>query len=59
MLPDARTQTLPELDHLTPLTSPADLASTIGAFVRHPAATASWTSSASVMPLALQGHVIR
>jgi pimeloyl-ACP methyl ester carboxylesterase len=41
MLPDARTQTLPELDHLTPLTRPADLASTIGASVRHPAATAS------------------
>jgi pimeloyl-ACP methyl ester carboxylesterase len=33
MLPDARTQTLPELDHLAPLTHPAELASTIGDFV--------------------------
>jgi pimeloyl-ACP methyl ester carboxylesterase len=36
MLPDARTQTLPELDHLAPLTHPAELAATIAEFVRHP-----------------------
>jgi pimeloyl-ACP methyl ester carboxylesterase len=41
MLPDVRTQTLPELDHLAPLTHPAELASTIGGFVRHPAPTPS------------------
>jgi pimeloyl-ACP methyl ester carboxylesterase len=41
MLPDARTQTLPGLDHLAPLTHPAELAATIGAFVRHPAPTPS------------------
>jgi pimeloyl-ACP methyl ester carboxylesterase len=41
MLPDARTQTLPELDHLAPLTHPDKLASTISEFVRHPAATPS------------------
>jgi len=34
LLPDARTQTLPELDHLAPLTNPAELASAIAAFVR-------------------------
>jgi pimeloyl-ACP methyl ester carboxylesterase len=37
LLPDARTDALPELDHLAPLTHPAELASTIGDFVRHPA----------------------
>jgi pimeloyl-ACP methyl ester carboxylesterase len=41
MLPDARMQTLPELDHLAPLTHPAELASTIGEFVSHLAATPS------------------
>jgi pimeloyl-ACP methyl ester carboxylesterase len=41
LLPDARTATLPELDHLAPLTHPAELASTISEFVRHPAATPS------------------
>jgi pimeloyl-ACP methyl ester carboxylesterase len=41
MLPDVRTQTLPELDHLAPLTHPAELASTIGGLVRHPAPTPS------------------
>jgi pimeloyl-ACP methyl ester carboxylesterase len=41
VLPGARTQTLPELDHLAPLTHPAELASTIGQFVSHPAATPS------------------
>jgi pimeloyl-ACP methyl ester carboxylesterase len=41
MLPDARTQTLPGLDHLAPLTNPAELAATIVAFVRQPAATPS------------------
>jgi pimeloyl-ACP methyl ester carboxylesterase len=35
MVPDARAQTLPELDHLAPLTRPAELASAIGDFVRH------------------------
>jgi pimeloyl-ACP methyl ester carboxylesterase len=41
MLPDARTQTLPQLDHLAPLTHPDKLASTIGQFVGHPAPTPS------------------
>ena len=41
LLPDARTQTLPELDHLAPLTHPAELAVTIGQFVRHLASTPS------------------
>ena len=41
MLPDARTETLPGLDHLAPLTHPAELASTIGEFVSQPAATPS------------------
>jgi len=41
MLPNARSETLPELDHLAPLTHPAELAATIGEFVRHPAATPS------------------
>ena len=41
ILPDARTQTLPALDHLAPLTHPAELASTIGEFLSHPAATPS------------------
>ena len=41
MLPDARTQTLPELDHLAPLTHPDKLAATIGQFVGHPAPTPS------------------
>jgi pimeloyl-ACP methyl ester carboxylesterase len=36
MLPDARTETLPGLDHLAPLTHPAELAATIGEFVCHP-----------------------
>ncbi|HSR28595.1 MAG TPA: hypothetical protein VLR51_09070, partial [Actinomycetes bacterium] len=33
MLPDARAETLPELDHLAPLTHPAELAAAIGEFV--------------------------
>jgi pimeloyl-ACP methyl ester carboxylesterase len=33
MLPDARAQTLPGLDHLAPLTHPAALAAAIGEFV--------------------------
>ena len=37
MLPDARTETLPGLDHLARLTHPAELASAIGAFASHPA----------------------
>jgi pimeloyl-ACP methyl ester carboxylesterase len=41
MLPEMRTETLPELDHLAPLTHPAELAATIGAFIRHPATTPS------------------
>jgi pimeloyl-ACP methyl ester carboxylesterase len=41
MLPDTRTVTPPALDHLAPLTHPAELASTIGEFVSHPAATPS------------------
>jgi pimeloyl-ACP methyl ester carboxylesterase len=41
MLPHARTQTLPELDHLAPLTHPAELAATISDFVSQPAATPS------------------
>jgi pimeloyl-ACP methyl ester carboxylesterase len=41
MLPDAHARTLPGLDHLAPLTHPAELASTIGEFVSHPAATPS------------------
>jgi pimeloyl-ACP methyl ester carboxylesterase len=41
MLPDARTEPLLELDHLAPLTRPADLASAIGEFVSHPAPTPS------------------
>jgi pimeloyl-ACP methyl ester carboxylesterase len=41
MLPDVRTRTLPELDHLAPLTRPAELASAIGEFVSHPAPTPS------------------
>jgi pimeloyl-ACP methyl ester carboxylesterase len=41
LLPDVRTDALPELDHLAPLTRPAELASTIGEFVRHPAPTPS------------------
>jgi hypothetical protein len=41
MLPDAHIQTLPELDHLAPLTHPAELAATIGDYLRHPAATPS------------------
>jgi pimeloyl-ACP methyl ester carboxylesterase len=39
MLPNARTQILPELDHLAPLTGPAEFASAIGEFVSHPAPT--------------------
>jgi pimeloyl-ACP methyl ester carboxylesterase len=41
MLPEARTQTLPELDHLAPLTHPAEFAATISDFVSQPAATPS------------------
>jgi hypothetical protein len=41
MLPDARTKTLADLDHLAPLTHPAELAATIAEFVGHPAATPS------------------
>jgi len=37
MLPDARIQTLPGLDHLAPLTNPAELAAAIGEFASHPA----------------------
>jgi pimeloyl-ACP methyl ester carboxylesterase len=35
MLPDGRTETLPGLDHLAPLTDPAEFARTIGEFVSH------------------------
>jgi pimeloyl-ACP methyl ester carboxylesterase len=35
MLPDGRTETLPGLDHLAPLTDPAEFARTIGGFVSH------------------------
>jgi pimeloyl-ACP methyl ester carboxylesterase len=38
MLPDARVLTLPCIDHLAPLTHPAQLAVTIADFVRHTAA---------------------
>jgi pimeloyl-ACP methyl ester carboxylesterase len=41
MLPNARIETLPELDHLAPLTHPAELAAAIGEFVSHPAPTPS------------------
>jgi pimeloyl-ACP methyl ester carboxylesterase len=41
MLPDARTKTLPELDHLAPLTRPGALASAVGEFVSHLAPTPS------------------
>jgi pimeloyl-ACP methyl ester carboxylesterase len=41
MLPDARTLTLPGMDHLAPLTHPAELAFTISEFVSRPAATPS------------------
>jgi pimeloyl-ACP methyl ester carboxylesterase len=41
MLPDARTASLPALDHLAPLTGPAALASTIREFVSYRAATPS------------------
>jgi pimeloyl-ACP methyl ester carboxylesterase len=41
LLPDVRTQTLPELDHLAPLTHPAELASAIGDYLSHPAPTLS------------------
>jgi pimeloyl-ACP methyl ester carboxylesterase len=41
LLPDARAQTLPELDHLAPLLHPAELAATIGNFVSHLAPTRS------------------
>jgi pimeloyl-ACP methyl ester carboxylesterase len=37
MLPDARTRTLPGLDHLAPLTHPGELAAAIGEFAGHPA----------------------
>jgi pimeloyl-ACP methyl ester carboxylesterase len=40
MLPDARTDSA-RLDHLAPLTHPAELAAAIGEFVSHPAATPS------------------
>jgi pimeloyl-ACP methyl ester carboxylesterase len=36
MLPDARARTLPGLDHLAPLTHPAELAAAIGEFVSGP-----------------------
>jgi pimeloyl-ACP methyl ester carboxylesterase len=57
MLPDARTQTLPGLDHLAPLTHPAELAATIGDFVSQPAATPSEPHQPQ-MPLALQRHMM-
>jgi pimeloyl-ACP methyl ester carboxylesterase len=38
LLPDARTETLPELHHLAPLTHPGALASAIGEFINQPAA---------------------
>jgi pimeloyl-ACP methyl ester carboxylesterase len=41
LLPDARTETLPGLDHLAPLTHPAEFAATIRAFVGQPAASPS------------------
>jgi pimeloyl-ACP methyl ester carboxylesterase len=41
LLPDARTETLSGLDHLAPLTHPAELAATIREFLSHPAATPS------------------
>jgi pimeloyl-ACP methyl ester carboxylesterase len=41
MLPDVRSETLPGLDHLAPLTHPAELAATIGEYLSHPAATPS------------------
>ena len=41
MLPAVYTETLPGTDHLAPLTHPAELAATIGDFVRHPAPTPS------------------
>jgi pimeloyl-ACP methyl ester carboxylesterase len=41
MLPDVRTETLSELDHLAPITHPGELASTIGEFVSHTAPTPS------------------
>jgi pimeloyl-ACP methyl ester carboxylesterase len=40
-LPDGRTQTLPDLDHLAPLTHPGELAATIGEFISHTAPTRS------------------
>jgi pimeloyl-ACP methyl ester carboxylesterase len=36
MLPNARAETLPQLDHLAPITHPAELAATIGRFVSRP-----------------------
>jgi pimeloyl-ACP methyl ester carboxylesterase len=41
MLPDARMETLADLDHLAPLTHPAELASTIAEFVGQRAPTPS------------------
>jgi pimeloyl-ACP methyl ester carboxylesterase len=41
MLPDARTETLADLDHLAPLTHPAELAATIAEFVGQRAPTPS------------------
>jgi pimeloyl-ACP methyl ester carboxylesterase len=41
MLPDVRTEILPGMDHLAPLTHPAELAAAIGEFVSHPAPTSS------------------
>jgi pimeloyl-ACP methyl ester carboxylesterase len=41
MLPDAHTETLSDLDHLAPLTHPAELASAIGEFVGRRAPTPS------------------
>jgi pimeloyl-ACP methyl ester carboxylesterase len=39
MLPNGRTESLPGLDHLAPLSHPAELAATIGEFVRQPSPT--------------------
>jgi pimeloyl-ACP methyl ester carboxylesterase len=41
MLPDARMESLADLDHLAPLTHPAELAATIGEFVGQRAPTPS------------------
>ena len=41
LLPNARAQSLPGLDHMAPLTHPAELATAIAQFVSHPAPTPS------------------